>query len=66
MEQLTRTPRRRRGMAINRNSRREELEQIVRQEGRFVTLAENVRRLVLEGTTTIEEARRVTVAVEDE
>jgi len=53
-------------MAINRNSRREELEQIVRQEGRFVTLAENVRRLVLEGTTTIEEARRVTVAVEDE
>ena len=53
-------------MAVNRSSRREELERIVKQEGHFVTLAENVRRLVLEGTTTIEEARRVTVAVEDE
>jgi len=53
-------------MAVNRSSRREELEQIVRQEGHFVSLTENVRRLVLEGTTTVEEARRVTAAVEDE
>lgn len=52
-------------LAVNRNARREELEQIVRQGGHFVTLAENVRRLVLEGTTTIEEARRITAAAEE-
>lgn len=52
-------------LAVNRNARREELEKIVRQEGHFTTLADGVRRLVLKGITTIEEARRVVVAEED-
>jgi type IV pilus assembly protein PilB len=53
-------------LAVNRSARREELEEIVRQEGRFTTLAENARRLVLDGTTTISEARRITAAGEDQ
>jgi type IV pilus assembly protein PilB len=52
-------------LAVNRGARREELEEIIRRGGRFVTLAENARRLVLDGTTTIEEARRLTAAAED-
>ncbi|WP_312279251.1 ATPase, T2SS/T4P/T4SS family, partial [Oscillibacter sp.] len=52
-------------LAVNRNASREELEQIIRREGRFVSLAENVQRLVLEGTTTVEEARRITVSAEN-
>ncbi len=52
-------------LAVNRNASREELEEIIRREGRFVSLAENVRRLVLEGTTTVEEARRITVSGEN-
>ncbi|MEY8354658.1 GspE/PulE family protein [Lachnospiraceae bacterium 54-53] len=52
-------------MAVNRNARREELEKIVEQEGHFTTLADSVRRLVLNGITTIEEARRIIVAEED-
>ena len=45
--------------AVSRGARQEELQAIVREEGGFVTLAENCRRLVLDGVTTIEEARRV-------
>lgn len=52
-------------LAVNRNASREELEEIIRREGRFVSLAENVQRLVLEGTTTVEEARRITVSAEN-
>ena len=52
-------------LAVNQNASREELEEIIRREGRFVSLAENVRRLVLEGTTTVEEARRITVSGEN-
>jgi type II secretory ATPase GspE/PulE/Tfp pilus assembly ATPase PilB-like protein len=37
---------------------RKELEHIVKSSGKFVSLAENCHRLVLEGVTTIEEARR--------
>ena len=51
--------------AVNHGARREELEEILRREGGFITLKENARRLVLEGITTVEEARRIT-AVEDE
>lgn len=52
--------------AINRGARREELQEIVQKEGNFVTLAGNCRRLVLNGTTTIEEARRVMDSAEYE
>ena len=52
-------------MAINRGARREELETIVGTERNFVPLAEGVRRLVLQGVTTIEEARRIVAAVEE-
>lgn len=52
-------------MAINRGARREELEIIVGTEHSFVPLAESIRRLVLQGITTIEEARRIVVAVEE-
>lgn len=51
-------------LAINRNARRGELEQIVRKEGGFTSMEENVRRLVLNGTTTLEEARRVVISEE--
>lgn len=37
---------------------RKEMEQIITTSGKFVSLAKNCRRLVLEGVTTIEEARR--------
>lgn len=50
--------------AISRGASREEIGDLVRKEGNFVTLAENCRRLVLEGVTTIEEVRR-TVSAED-
>ncbi len=50
--------------AINRGAKREELEQLLAEENSFVTLAENCRRLVLEGVTTVEEARRVTTVEE--
>ncbi|MCI2057280.1 MAG: GspE/PulE family protein [Oscillibacter sp.] len=49
-------------LAINRGAKREELEEIIARGGNFVSLRENARRLVLEGTTTIEEARRITAA----
>ena len=46
--------------AIAARVRPEELADMVRKSGHFITLAENCRRLVLEGVTTIEEARRIT------
>lgn len=52
-------------LAINRSARREELEEIVKNQGNFVTLKESVQQLVLQGVTTTEEARRVVVAVEE-
>ncbi|MEG2176817.1 MAG: GspE/PulE family protein [Oscillibacter sp.] len=45
--------------AVNRGAQREELLDLLRKSGHFVTLAENCRRLVTEGVTTLEEARRV-------
>jgi len=53
-------------LAINRGAGREELEQIIRREGHFVTLAENARRLALDGTTTTEEARRITTSAAED
>ncbi|QNL45240.1 type II/IV secretion system protein [Oscillibacter hominis] len=46
--------------AISDGIGREELAALVRREGKFTSLADNCRRLVLEGVTTIEEARRIT------
>ncbi len=45
--------------AIARGDKREKLEEIVNKSGHYVTLRDNARRLVLEGTTTVEEARRI-------
>ncbi|MPN25909.1 hypothetical protein SDC9_173330 [bioreactor metagenome] len=45
--------------AIARGDKREKLEKIVNESGHYVTLRDNARRLVLEGTTTVEEARRI-------
>lgn len=44
--------------AISDGAKREELERIIREDG-FVSLADNCRRLVTSGVTTIEEARRI-------
>ena len=52
--------------AVSRGAQREELLEIVQKEGGFVSLAENCRHLVLEGTTTVEEARRVVSSAEFE
>jgi len=46
--------------AISAGAGREEIDALVRREGRFTSLADNCRRLVIEGVTTIEEARRIT------
>ena len=43
---------------------REDLREILRQEGDYATLQENCRRLVQDGVTTIEEARRLGSSVE--
>lgn len=51
--------------AIGRGVKREELEDIAARESDFVTLRENCRRLVLNGVTTVEEARRIVAAVEE-
>jgi type IV pilus assembly protein PilB len=45
--------------AISHGEKREELEKTVKESGHFVSLRDNARRLVLEGTTTVEEARRI-------
>lgn len=50
--------------AVSRGARREELQEILLQEGGFVSLTENCRRLVLNGTTTVEEARRIAFSAE--
>lgn len=52
-------------IAVSKQARREELEEIVRKDSQFVTIADNVRKLVLDGVTTTEEARRIIVALED-
>lgn len=51
--------------AISQSAKREDLEEIAFKEGSFVTLRENCRRLVLEGITTVEEARRIIAAAEE-
>lgn len=50
--------------AIAKGKDREELRSILHQEGNYTTLQENCRRLVQEGVTTIEEARRLGSSVE--
>ena len=50
--------------AIAKGMDREDLREILRQEGDYATLQENCRRLVQEGVTTIEEARRLGSSVE--
>ena len=52
-------------LAVGRNERREELKKIVEKDGLYTTLAESVHFLVRNGTTTIEEARRIVTAGED-
>lgn len=52
--------------AITRRAPREELLALLGQGGHFVTLAENCRRLVLEGITTVEEARRTMTSADSE
>lgn len=52
--------------AVGRGADREELQDILQKEGGFVSLAENCRRRVLDGTTTIEEVRRVVSSVDYE
>jgi type IV pilus assembly protein PilB len=51
--------------AIGKSAKREELEDIALREGGLVTLRENCRRLVMEGITTVEEARRIIAAAEE-
>ncbi|MPM45933.1 Type II secretion system protein E [bioreactor metagenome] len=46
--------------AISDGIKREYIADMVRKNGHFVTLADNCRRLVLEGITTIDEAGRIT------
>lgn len=50
--------------AIAKGMDREDLREILRQEGDYATLQENCRRLVQDGVTTIEEARRLGSSVE--
>ena len=50
--------------AITRGARREELQEILDQDGGMTTLSESCRALVLNGTTTVEEARRVTLSAD--
>lgn len=52
-------------LAISRGAGREEVERIIRQEGRFVPMASRVRELVLSGITTVEEAQRTVFVAED-
>ena len=42
------------------------MQAIIQKEGGFVSLAENCRRRVLDGTTTMEEVRRVVSSVDYE
>jgi len=46
--------------AISNGEKREDIAEMIKKSGQFVTLADNCRRLVFEGITTIEEAGRVT------
>lgn len=45
--------------AVSRGAQLDELMTILKEEGRFTPLEENCRRLVLEGTTTTSEVRRL-------
>lgn len=46
--------------AISAGKRREEIQAIAKESGHFATLAEGCMELILDGTTTIAEARRIT------
>lgn len=46
--------------AISSGVKREKIAEMIQQDKKFVSLADNCRKLVLEGTTTVEEARRIT------
>lgn len=46
--------------AISKNKQRDEITAIANESGHFTTLAEGCRKLILDGTTTISEARRIT------
>jgi type IV pilus assembly protein PilB len=46
--------------AISNGAKRDELAAMIRKDERFVSLAENCKRLVLEGVTTVDEAKRIT------
>ncbi|MDD4844933.1 MAG: ATPase, T2SS/T4P/T4SS family [Anaerotignum sp.] len=46
--------------AISNGAKREELAEMIRKDENFVSLAENCKRLVLEGVTTVDEAKRIT------
>lgn len=46
--------------AISNGVKPEEISDMVKKSGQFVTLADNCRRLVIEGITTIDEAGRIT------
>lgn len=50
--------------AISNGIKQEELLRIAKGTGKFVTMAENCRRLVLEGITTVSEAKRTIGSVE--
>ena len=45
--------------AISRGADQEELLQITQEDKSFVTMEDNCRRLVLDGTTTADEVRRI-------
>lgn len=46
--------------AMASGAKREELADIIQSDKKFVSLADNCRRLVLEGVTTVDEAKRIT------
>lgn len=46
--------------AIADGAKREQIAKMIRSDQQFVSLADNCKRLVLEGKTTIEEAKRIT------
>lgn len=50
--------------AVSGGAKRDEIVKIARDSGKFVSLEENCHRLVLDGTTTLEEARRIIGSVD--
>jgi len=46
--------------AISFGAKREEIAELIHNDRKFVSLADNCRKLVLEGITTVDEAKRIT------